>query len=201
MTNRGIRWLAALAVVLTASLAPAPAGAQLCLNTSIYRDLSDEAASFPTCHDGVLTCQEPELQLVDVALDPPDCEQTWQPCSVTATVDTRFPGNHQNDPSQVGFGYSFGTLVLETLGGGLVDTCGYPGAAIRRDVGQFIHSVGVPCGLAKDNPIAFQLRLKATMCPCPPGVPFCPWQAGCEKEVEEILDFVLPTIECPPKHE
>ncbi len=195
------RLAAALILAPVLSLAPAPVEAQFCLNNSIYLDLSDEAASFPICHDGVLTCQEPELQVLDVALDPPNCDQTFQSCAVTATVETKFPGNHQNDPSQVGFGYSFATLLLETESGGFVDACGFPGAAIQRDVGRFIHSVGVPCPLAKEDPEAFKLKLTATMCPCPPGVPFCPWQASCEKEVEATLDFVLPSLECPPKFE
>ncbi len=71
---RSLSW--PLIPVLVLALAPVPADAQLCLNNSIYLDLSHEAASFPTCHDGVLTCQQPELQIVDVALDPPDCEES-----------------------------------------------------------------------------------------------------------------------------
>ncbi len=51
--------LESLALVLLLTLASAPAQAQFCLNNSIYLDLSDEPASFPICHDGVLTCQEP----------------------------------------------------------------------------------------------------------------------------------------------
>ncbi len=49
--NRSLRWVLIPALML--SLAPAAARAQFCLNNSIYHDLSDEAASFPICRDGI----------------------------------------------------------------------------------------------------------------------------------------------------
>ncbi len=188
-----------LTALLISAAGPPGAVAQLCLNTSDYFDLSDDGISFPTCRDDVMTCQTPVLG-TPVYTPQPDCDPTWQPCGVKVEVPVTFPGNHQNDPSLTGFTYSFGHLVLHNEAGIAIDACGVAGAVIERDHGIFRHTKSPPCGLARANPVLFQQKLIAKMCPCAPNVPVCPW-AACEKQAEVMLEYFLSAVACPPKSE
>ncbi|MDY7092794.1 MAG: hypothetical protein SX243_07470, partial [Acidobacteriota bacterium] len=95
------------------------------------------------------------------------CNPALGPCSITATVELSFPGNHQNEPTDIGFNYTFATVEVRDSSDSLLGVCGHAGQVILEDTGTVQWGFTGACG---DTDVAFQVQARS--CPC--QGPFCP---------------------------
>ncbi|MEM9293025.1 MAG: RHS repeat-associated core domain-containing protein [Acidobacteriota bacterium] len=122
------------------------------------------------------------------------CDPSTGPCGITVELPVELPGNHQNDPATVGFGYSFAQLRVEDDDGTLVGACGNAGQAVTEGQGTLSWGLTASCGDAAGR---FEVRVET--CPCP-FVP-CPLCPESETVTVDLEDSVLcpepPKEECP----
>ncbi|MEM9291576.1 MAG: RHS repeat-associated core domain-containing protein [Acidobacteriota bacterium] len=123
-----------------------------------------------------------------------DCDPSAGPCGITVELPVELPGNHQNDPSTVGFGYSFAQLRVENGSGALAGSCGNAGQAVTASQGTLSWGLTASCGDAAGR---FEVRVET--CPCP-FVP-CPLCPEAETVMVDLEDSGLcpepPKEECP----
>ena len=151
------------------------AGSQLA-----YTETGNAAMNFPLCSSRA--CQTPTNNPPVYSFDSPGCDPNLGACAMTATVEVKFPGNHQNDPASSGFFYSFAQVTLRNLpSGGLVGQCGTAGAVIAQDKGTATVKASVACSSATNR-----YRLELTMCP----------EHFCLQQKSVSLDFAL-AAGCP----
>jgi RHS repeat-associated protein len=127
----------------------------------------DLAACYPPIDQGVVWVAEPE------------CDPETEECEINVGVSLLFPGNHLNDPSIVGFNYSFATILLKDAEGNAVGGCGSPGAAILDDKGVFSWNFASMC--TYENQV---FEVEARSCPCVGDL--CPL---CEETTTLSLDL------------
>jgi len=167
-----------LAVLL---MAGSPAQATTCLGSNLtYTETGNTGTSFGTCGFWG-RCQQPVGTLVGYSFNVSGCDPNSGSCGMTATVNTQFPGNHQNDPSLTGFVYSFAEVDLTDSSNSYVAACGTAGAVIAQDNGVATVSASVTCS----NRAAAKYTL--TLISCPSASP-----GSCTKTATVPLDFAGP---------
>ncbi|MEM9293416.1 MAG: hypothetical protein AAGD01_17165, partial [Acidobacteriota bacterium] len=134
-----------------------------------------------------------------VVLDPQltpqaGCDPAIGSCSVSVEVAIDLPGNHQNDPSTVGFGYSFATLSVRDSTGGLFGSCGNAGSPLTESRGTVSWGFTGSCG---DPTARFELTVETCPCPFNP-CPLCPKSRTVEIDLSNSnLCPEPPKEECP----
>ena len=162
---------------------PAPAEAVSCAGSNVfYVETGNGGQTFGICGGfrGWGVCQQPVLGGPSYSLNDPGCSPYFGNCAMTATLTAEFPGNHQNDPAEVGFSYSYATVELYSSTGSLVGACWVPGAVIEQDFGTVTVTGSANCS----NPGPGQRLLRAIM--CKNANP-----SSCQKTTEVMLDFSL----------
>lgn len=147
-------------------------------------------ASFPP-----IRCYPPEVSAPLVTFAP-GCDPLFGGCGATIQVPVRFPGSHFNDPSVVGFGYSYATVRVSETGVGTIGSCGVPGAPILTDDG--VASWGAMLSCLGTNP---SFTITATSCPCFGGPicgPFCPQTTSIPVDLSAQLAAICGFLPPPP---
>src|SRR5204863_6356264 len=120
----------------------------------------DDGSAPAVCPNSSFVCQDPVVDSTTYSVAP-GCDPKLTSCSITATVNIHFPGNHRNS-SFFGFGYSF-ELVELLNGGSVAAECGQAGGELRADFGTATVTSSAQCGLSSTK------TLSITSCPqCPP---------------------------------
>lgn len=158
-----------------------------------YAETGNNGTTFGVC-GGWGRCQTPTHGSVSYTFSSPGCDPTAGSCTMTATVNATFPGNHQNNPALSGFAYSFAEVDLRSPANALIGYCGTAGAVIQQDLGTATVTASVSCG----NPGAAKYALNLISCPtcppCPTGGP----PGSCVKTTSIPLDFAGPgAADCP----
>src|SRR5436305_13900114 len=174
--SRSLAWIAVLSALLLPGAFPAQATS--CLGSNLtYSESGNNSTTFGTCSFWG-RCQQPVGTLLGYSFNVSGCDPHSTSCGMTASVAATFPGNHQNDPSQTGFVYSFAEVDLKSSTGSLVGACGTAGAVIAQDTGLATVSASVTCS----NPSASHYTLNLISCPsASPG--------SCTKTASVDLDF------------
>jgi len=123
-----------LFVLLSASCLPAAAHAIDCYGNRIsYVETGNGDDITDVCNMGTISaiCQQPTLAQ-PVYTFSAGCSPYFGTCNGSARVDAELPGNHNNGYNS---SYSFATVDLQTLSGGFIGECGFPGQTITQDFG------------------------------------------------------------------
>jgi len=177
--------------VLLHALAPAGAAQELsCFGSPMRYFLAGDGADVTGKCSTWGYCKEPVLPGFSYSFDA-GCSPYLGSCAGTAEMPVELPGNHQNDPSAIGFFYSYVTLDLFDASGTPVGACGVSGQAITQDFGTVRVSASATCA----DPASGQLVLEATV---------CPGSSLCQIQQSIGLDFALeagcidlPMMGCP----
>lgn len=127
---------------------------QACSGTNLsYLQTGDDGINYGTCQATGLRCQFPEFVSISYAFQTPGCNPLNTTCTMLATINLRYPGNHQNKQIGACFlaGPSTANVRLETISGVFISDCGYAGEAICDDLGFATVDTPVNCNNSMDS--------------------------------------------------